>query len=48
MQGDSLKNRLNNLKKASIELKAKVLNDPKINYDVINDIIATILPSKDP
>jgi len=47
MQGESLKNRLSSLKKASIELKSKVLNDPKINYDTINDIIATIIPNRD-
>ena len=44
MQGEALKLRLSRLKKASVELKSKVLNEPKVNYEVINSILSTVLP----
>jgi hypothetical protein len=47
MQNDALKLRLTSLKKASIELKSKVLNDTRLNYDSVSDIISSILPHKD-
>ena len=44
---DALKLRLNSLKKASVQLKSKVLNEPKINYESISAIMASILPEKE-
>lgn len=45
MQGEALKLRLSKLKKASVELKSKVLNEPKINYQHISEIISSVLPN---
>lgn len=44
---DALKLRLSSLKKASVQLKSKVLNEPKINYESISAIMASILPEKE-
>jgi hypothetical protein len=46
MQGESLKLRISQLKKASIELKSKVLTQNKIDIEAVSDILASIIPQK--